>query len=134
MNKTNRIKMIKAMEYIARNLNDEEIFASWLSVGVADGDIEYGELNIYPDDPEAFEYYIDDDNFKDLMALFLRMMKRANESGGLYCDGVSSEEKPKKWIYDGLDCGTCPYCGWKSDEAIYVGHDYCPHCGKKVAQ
>ena len=135
MNKELRIKMIKAMEYIARNLNDEEIFEPWLSVGVADGDIEYGDLDVKPDDLENLEFYAEDDNFKDLMALFLRMMKRANESGGLYCDGVvSSEEKPKKWIYDGLDCGTCPYCGWKSDEAIYVGHDYCPHCGKKVAQ
>lgn len=134
MNKERRVKMIKAMEYIARNLNDEEIFEPWLSVGVADGDIEYGSLDITSDDIENLDYYIEDDNFKDLMALFLRMMKRANESG-LYCDGVvSSEEKPKKWIYDGLDCGTCPYCGWKSDEAIYVGHDYCPHCGKKVAQ
>ena len=91
MNKTERIKMIKAMEYIARNLHDEEIFESWLSVGVADGDIEYGNLEITPDDLENLEYYTEDGNFKDLMWLFLRMMKRANESGGLYCDGVVSK-------------------------------------------
>ena len=91
MKKVERIKMIKAMEFIARNLNDEEIFASWLSVGVADGDIEYGSLDITSDDIENLDYYIEDDNFKDLMALFLRMMKRANESGGLYCDGMVSK-------------------------------------------
>ena len=90
MNKELRVKMVKAMEYIARNLNDEEIFESWLSVGVADGDIEYGDLDVKPDDLENLEYYTEDDNLKDLMALFLRMMKQANESGGLYCDGVVS--------------------------------------------
>lgn len=90
MKAVERIKMVKAMEYIARNLNDEEIFEPWLSVGVADGDIEYGSLEITPDDIENLDYYIEDDNFKELMALFLRMMKRANESGGLYCDGVVS--------------------------------------------
>lgn len=91
MKKVERIKLIKAMEYIAHNLNDEEIFESWLSVGVADGDIEYGSLDITSDDIENLDYYIEDDNFKDLMTVFLRLMKRANESGGLYCDGVVSK-------------------------------------------
>lgn len=91
MNKPERIKMIKAMEYIARNLNDEDILYSWLSVGVADGDIEYGDLEVTSDDLENLEFYAEDENFKDLMTVFLRMMKRANKSGGLYCDGVVSK-------------------------------------------
>ena len=91
MNKPERIKMIKAMEYIARNLNDEDILYSWLSVGVADGDIEYGDLEVTFDDLENLEFYAEDENFKDLMTVFLRLMKRANESGGLYCDGVVSK-------------------------------------------
>lgn len=90
MNKPERVKMVKAMEYIVRNLNDGDIFYDWLSVGVADGDIEHGSLEITPDDMENLDYYIEDKNFKDIMALFLRLMKRANESGGLYCDGVVS--------------------------------------------
>lgn len=90
MNKPERVKMVKAMEYIVRNLNDGDIFYDWLSVGVADGDIEYGSLEITPDDMENLDYYTEDKNFKDIMALFLRLMKRANESGGLYCDGVVS--------------------------------------------
>ena len=44
MNKAERIKMVKAMEYIARNLNNEHIFYRWLMTGVADGDIAYGDL------------------------------------------------------------------------------------------
>ena len=80
-----RIKMIKAMEYIVRNLDDESIMDGWLMCGVPDGDIEYGDLTTdYNDD-----YFMDNQNFADLMALFLRLMKRA-EASGLYCDGVLS--------------------------------------------
>ena len=90
MNTAERIKLVKAMEYIARNINDEEIFESWLMCGVADGDLEYGDLDVNPEDPDAMEYYIRDGEFADIMALFLRMMARANKSGGLYCDSVVS--------------------------------------------
>lgn len=85
MDKVERMKMVSAMEYIARNLNDEEILEDWFVCGVADGDIEYGEMC---DD----EYYIEDDNFADLMDLFLNCMKRAKKSGGLYCDRILSRE------------------------------------------
>ena len=34
-----RIRMVKAMEEIIRNLNDEEEIEYWLMYGVADGDI-----------------------------------------------------------------------------------------------
>lgn len=91
MNKIERIKMVKAMEFIARNLNDEEIFESWLVSGVADGDIEYGDLNAGKNDFDDMEYYVRDENFADLMSLFLRMMKRADKSGGIYCDGIVSK-------------------------------------------
>lgn len=90
MNTTKRVKMVKAMEYIARNLNDEGIFEAWLVDGVADGDIDYGDLdggNIYG----LMDYYIEDKCFAELMDLFLRMMKSAVKSGGLYCDGVVSK-------------------------------------------
>ena len=90
MKKAERIKMVKAMEYIARQINDEEIFDGWLMNGVADGDIEYGDLS--GKDEEFDEYYIEDDTFKDLMGCFLRRMESARKSGGLYCDGVVSNE------------------------------------------
>lgn len=89
MNKRERIKMVKAMEFIARQVNDETVFESWLMGGVADGDIEYGDLS----DSEIDEYYLEDKAFSDLMACFSRVMVRAWKSGGLYCDGVCDSNK-----------------------------------------
>ena len=93
MNNIERIKMVKAMEYIVRNINDEGVFMDWLYSGVADGDIEYGNLDVTIEDANGendMDYYIRDAEFKDLMGLFLRLMRRAEKSGGLYCDGVVS--------------------------------------------
>ena len=95
MNTKERVKMVKAMEYIARQLNDESIFMGWLSIGVADGDIPYGDLDYRGDGDEVdegLEYYCEDAHFADLMDTFLRLMKRAvvNDSG-LFCDGIVSK-------------------------------------------
>lgn len=90
MNSSERIKMVKAMEYIARNLADEEIWMDWASVGVADGDIPYGSLIILPGDKEELAYYLGDNEFSDLMRTFLAVMDRALKNGGLSCDGVVS--------------------------------------------
>lgn len=89
MNIPERTKMVKAMEFIARQINDEEVFEGWLINGVADGDIEYGDLTVGED--EDLSYYLDDDNFAYLMACFLRRMAAARKSGGLYCDKVLSK-------------------------------------------
>lgn len=89
MKREERMKMVKAMEYIARQLNDEEILESWLASGVADGDIEYGDLTTYAA-LDAVDWYIEDQHFSDLMETFLYLMKAAKKSGGLYCDGVVS--------------------------------------------
>ena len=88
MNKAERIKMVKAMEYIARQINDEEVFYRWLMCGVPDGDIEYGDLTVTPEDEEYLDYLCDDDDFSDLMGTFFGVMLRAAKSGGLYCDGI----------------------------------------------
>lgn len=88
-----RIKMIKAMEFIARQINDEEILCGWLSIGVADGDIEYGDLDVKKCDNEDLEYYLEDVIFADLMDTFLHEMSKAKKSGGLYCGGVVSKEE-----------------------------------------
>lgn len=92
MNRVERIKMVKAMEFICRNLNDEEVFEDWLMNGVADGDIEYGDLSVSVDDGKEDEwgmsYYVEDKTFADLMHTFLHVMKAACKSGGLYCDNI----------------------------------------------
>lgn len=84
-----RIKMVKAMEFICRQINDEDVFEGWLLCGVADGDIRYGDLTV--SDIEDMEYYIEDDTFAELMGCFLRRMVRAKKSGGLYCGYVVSK-------------------------------------------
>ena len=86
---TERAKMIACMEYVARQINDENVFDSWLMCGVADGDIEYGNLN--PNDVE--DYYTDDKTFEEIMSCFLRCMKRAYDSGGLYCAEIVCKDK-----------------------------------------
>lgn len=88
MNKTERIKAIKAMEFLARQINDEDVFLGWLYNGVADGDIAYGDLSVSPEDEENLGWLCEDDEFADLLAVFLGRMARAHKSGGLYCDGV----------------------------------------------
>ena len=88
MNKIERKKMILAMEFICRQINDEEVFDTWLQCGVPDGEIKYGEWDV----GVVEDYFIEDDaRFAEFMGCFLRRMKEAKNSGGLYCDGVVSE-------------------------------------------
>lgn len=88
MNEVKRRKMVLAMEYIARQINDEDVFEGWLMCGVADGDIKYGSM----DPEEVDDCYIEDDHFRDLMDCFLRRMAGAKKSGGLYCDNITTKE------------------------------------------
>jgi hypothetical protein len=85
MKKKLRTEVLRAMETLARAVNDEYVFEEWLIEGVADGDIDETT------EDEELEYYIEDDNFKELMGVFLHMMHRAYKDGGLYVDGVVSE-------------------------------------------
>lgn len=89
-----RAKMVHAMEFIARQINDEDVFFRWLTNGVADGDIDYGDLNVkIPlEEDIALDYITDDDSFAELMNYFLYVMTRAYKSGGLYCGDVVSKE------------------------------------------
>ena len=91
MDTTKRIKMVKAMEFITRQINDEGVFEGWMIGGVADGDIKYGDLEVRDEDREDLAVYIEDESFADLMHTFLYLMKNASRSGGLCCDGVVSE-------------------------------------------
>lgn len=89
MNKTQRIRMLKAMEFVACQINDENWLDAWCALGVADGDIFPGDLS--GADPEgALDYYLEDDNFAYVMECFLNVMTGAKKSGGLYCDNVVS--------------------------------------------
>lgn len=92
MNRTELTRLIKAMEFVARQINDEGVFERWLMLGIADGDIRYGDLIVDSESEEELEYYTEDDNFAEMMSEFLRVMVGAYRSGGLYCNGVCSED------------------------------------------
>ena len=91
MDKIERIQMVKAMEFICRNINNEDVFEIWLVAGVADGDIGYADTSPHCNDEEDLEYYLDDKHFADLMDTFLIAMSEAYKDGGLYCNGVVSK-------------------------------------------
>lgn len=80
-----RAKVVRAMETIARCVNDEDVFYHWLLCGVADGDIDNDTTD------EDLEYYCEDKTFADLMERFLDLMTAAKKSGGLYEDRIASK-------------------------------------------
>ena len=88
MNKQKRIEVVKAMETLARSINDEKVFLTWLSLGVADGDINENTSD------EELEFYVEDDKmFANLMHTFLKCMNGAYKNGGLYVDKIVSKEE-----------------------------------------
>ncbi len=80
-----RTEVVRAMETLARCVNDENVFEHWLVLGVADGDINETTTD------EELEYYIEDETLAELMDTFLNLMSRAKRCGGLYVDGVVSK-------------------------------------------
>ena len=80
-----RIAAVRAMDMLARSVNDETDIEQWLMDGVADGDIDENTT-----DEELMSYVEDDKVFADLMATFLSVMHYANKDGGLYIGGVVS--------------------------------------------
>lgn len=81
-----RALTVIAMERVARSINDEDILMGWLMCGVADGDIDETTTP-----QEVIDMgYTEEGTFVDLMDCFLRCMKRAYKSGGLYCGDLTS--------------------------------------------
>ena len=81
-----RVEVLRAMELLARAVNNEENIESWLMCGVADGDITEQTT-----DEELLDYVEDDSTFADVMGCFLKVMSNAKKDGGLYVDGVVSK-------------------------------------------
>lgn len=88
-NDLQRAEVVKAMDLLARCINDESQFMGWLCVGVADGDIDD---NTTPQEIVDMGY-TDDGTFKDLMSAFIRYIHYAYEDGGIYCNGIVSKDK-----------------------------------------
>ena len=85
MNTKRRCALVRAMDLIAKSVNNEIFIEEWLIRGVADGNINQNT------DDEDLEYYIQDTEFADLMDTFLHVMKNAQRDGGLYFDRVISK-------------------------------------------
>lgn len=84
MNLHERADMIRAMDKIARSINDEEVLETWLVCGVIDGDIDESTTS------EELIWYCEDEEFADIMDTFLHVMSKAYKSGGLYFDNIVS--------------------------------------------
>lgn len=89
MNKDTRKKMLVAMDFIARQMNNEGYIDLWFMYGVPDGMLD-GSLDINLIDDDDVMLY--DDNFAEMMEVFLKCMKKSFANGGLYCDGIISKE------------------------------------------
>ena len=77
-NVAKRIELIKAMDMIARCINDEEVFTGWLMNGVPDGEIKENTTD------KELEWLTDDETLEDIMNCFLGRMVGASKSGGLF--------------------------------------------------
>lgn len=88
MNVTERAELVKAMDLIARCINDENVFESWLISGMPDGELESSDNW---DDEYGLGWYIQDERFAELMDTFLNVLAKARKHGGLYCDNVISK-------------------------------------------
>jgi hypothetical protein len=89
-----RAEVIKAMDLIVSCINNEAILDCWLMYGVADGDIPNSAV---PLSAIVDMGYCEDETFRDLMTLFLKLMRRAGENGGLYADGIVSDTVHLEW-------------------------------------
>ena len=96
MNINKRMAMVRAMDFLVRSANNEELYYNWAVLGVADGDVTYdndGPVAVPTDEDDLAIYYEDDDDFAELMDWFLEIMGNVRRDGGLYVDGVVSREK-----------------------------------------
>lgn len=92
MNPVKRIKMVKAMDYVARNINDVDVVEEWQVGGVESGDIKFGDLDVGVGDADYLMEYIEDEKFRLIMREFIYVIWRAANTGGLYCDDVCSKD------------------------------------------
>lgn len=130
-NNLERAKVVRSMETLARCINDEDILFGWLMGGVADGDITDETT-----DEEIIEAgYCEDETFEDLMKCFLRKMKAAGKSGGLYCDGICGKIEKRYTKYNADEFQEKYPDGWGytgNEIAFYVSDmDECPYIGVK---
>lgn len=85
-NKKERIQAIRAMDFLARSINNENILEAWLANGIPDGEITDDTKD------EELEWLIDDESLDEITEKFCACMARAKFNGGLFIDGVTVGE------------------------------------------
>ena len=84
-NENERYTIIRAMDMLARQTNNEVALELWFAQGISDGDVDLET----PD--EMLNDYISDEKFCDVLDTFLCVMSESYKQGGLSVDGVDSE-------------------------------------------
>lgn len=82
------VQAIRAMDLLARSVNNEDDYIGWSMCGIPDGDITEDTT-----DEEILEMY-DADDMASFIGCFLRTMKKAakdNGEHGLYIAGVCAD-------------------------------------------
>lgn len=69
-----RARLLRAMDDVARSINDEDIVEIWLMGGVPDG----------ADDDELECIAEDDEGMRDVADCFMRVVSLAKDNGGLF--------------------------------------------------
>ena len=74
-----RLDALRAMDLIARSLNDEDFFNQWITYGIEDECKDYNG-------------YLSDDIFRDIMTEFCEVIHNATaEKGAIFIDNICSE-------------------------------------------
>lgn len=93
-NITERAQVVKAMDKMIYCINREDFMDAWFMSGVANGD----NISNNTTAQEIIDMgYCDDKTFSELMTLFLKLMRKAGMSGGLFCDGIVSGHMETTW-------------------------------------
>ncbi len=73
-----RATVLKAMDTIAKLVQNEDVFEIWLDFGIPNGTIDEKTM------PEDLEELCDNESMLDIMYTFQKLIKRADKNGGLY--------------------------------------------------
>ena len=84
-NDSERYAIIRSMDMLARQTNNETALEMWFEQGISDGDSDTETSD------EMLNDYISDEKFRDVLDTFLCVMCESYKQGGLSVDGVNSE-------------------------------------------
>lgn len=71
-----RVKVLKALDTIAKTLNDEYYLENWFSYGVPDGEIDDTTQDNY-----LLDYVKNDKDWQNLLDLFVKLIRLASADG-----------------------------------------------------